>query len=94
MIPDSPLHADDAPHVPVDADSDEAAWRRFVRALAIGVVLGIPAVTGLMFAAIRAVSDATTEEALIIAAWTALWGGVFAGGATATMIFTTRQEHS
>lgn len=93
MTAESPETVDDAPYVRDDPNTDQEAWVRFVRALVKGVVVGIPVVLGAAFALIRAVSDATTEEALVMAAWTAFWGGVFAGGAAATMAFTARQEH-
>ncbi len=92
MTAETPVHGDDAPYVTEDPDTDENAWRRFVRTVAIGVAIGIPVHMGLVFTGLRTISDASTEEALIIAVWTAFWAGVFAGGAAATIFFVARQD--
>lgn len=75
------------PELADDPETDEAAWRRWVTFLVIGVALGIPIATVLLGSAFVAFTSAEPGAAYVIAGWASLWMGVFAGGVVGSTIY-------
>ncbi len=76
-----------------EAEGEEAEFAGFVRAIATGVLLGVP-VVGLLIVAILkfAAPEMAAASVFAIAAWVAVWTGVFLGG-TVTVGLWSAQQH-
>lgn len=76
------------------SDTSELTDQGFTRAVVIGILVGIPVLTVGAFAAFKALSPATSTQALAwLAVWTGLWAGVFLGGTVAVWFHMRTIEH-
>jgi hypothetical protein len=75
------------------AEQDESEFGGFVHAIALGVLIGVPAV-GLLIASLvkLAAPDTSTAGVIGIAVWVAAWIGMFLGG-TVTVGLWSRHRH-
>jgi predicted MFS family arabinose efflux permease len=80
-------------HARTEAEGDEAEFAGFVRAIALGVVIGVP-VVGLLIAAILKFTASGMGPASVfaIAAWVAIWTGVFLGGTVTVGLWSAKQH--
>ena len=80
-------------HTRTEAEGDEAEFAGFVRAIAIGVAVGVP-VVGLLIAVILKFTapDMSAAGIFAIAAWVAIWTGVFLGGTVTVGLWSAKQH--
>lgn len=76
------------------SDTAELNDRNFTKAILIGVVVGVPLLSVLSFAAFKVAQPETSTSAIAwLAVWTGLWAGVFVGGTLAVWNLMRHLEH-
>ena len=66
----------------------------YTKAIVIGIVVGVPLLAAIAFAAFDlAQPDASVQALAWLAVWTGLWAGVFVGGTIAVWNYVRRLEH-
>lgn len=92
--PAAEIPATTAQAVTGDDLNDEKDFRQFVKAIVIGVVIGLPLVMGLMVLLVQmAAPDMGLGPAVGIGLWVSIWTGMFLGG-TVTVGLWSKHQHS
>ncbi|MCB1017471.1 MAG: hypothetical protein KDB10_20460 [Acidimicrobiales bacterium] len=66
----------------------------YTKAILIGIVVGVPLLAAVAFAAFEVAQPDASDGALAwLAVWTGLWAGVFVGGTIAVWNYLRRLEH-
>lgn len=79
--------------VHVGHEQDERDFAGFVRAIGMGIAVGVPAVALIIAGIVRiAAPDVAAAGVLAIAVWVAIWIGVFLGGTVTVGLWSAKQH--
>ena len=73
-----------------DASTNDQAVAAWLKTLVLAVAVAFPVLTGAMWLAITAFTDADSGGALVISVWASFWMCTFTGGAAGTTIYEVR----